>query len=50
MQIVSSRLGYPKIHLEALPREGLEKNLNAFIAWFNQSLNDLLLIYSIHYK
>ena len=43
MQVVSGRLDYPKVHFEAPPREGLEERLNAFIAWFNQSLNDSLL-------
>ena len=43
MQVVSGRLDYPKVHFEAPPRQGLEERLNAFIDWFNQSLNDSLL-------
>lgn len=31
------------MHFEAPPRQGLEERLNAFIDWFNQSLNDSLL-------
>jgi Fic family protein len=31
------------VHFEAPPRQGLEERLNAFIDWFNQSLNDSLL-------
>ncbi|MBF7686491.1 Fic family protein [Acinetobacter sp. B10A] len=43
MQVVSGRLDCPKVHFEAPPRKGLEERLNAFIVWFNQSLNNSLL-------
>ncbi|MFH4156773.1 Fic family protein [Acinetobacter bereziniae] len=43
MQVVSGRLDYPTIHFEAPPREGLEERLEAFINWFNHSLNNALL-------
>lgn len=43
MQVVSGRLDSPKVHFEAPPREGLEERLNAFLTWFNQSLDDSLL-------
>lgn len=43
MQVVSGRLDAPKVHFEAPPREGLEDRLNAFITWFNRSLDDPLL-------
>lgn len=40
MQIVSGRIDKPTIHYEAPPREGLEKDLDQFIVWFNQSQHD----------
>lgn len=43
MQVVSGRLDYPTVHFEAPPRKGLERRLNAFIQWFNNSLSDSLL-------
>ena len=43
MQVVSGRLDYPTVHFEAPPREGLEKRLQEFIDWFNNSLTDLRL-------
>lgn len=35
MQVISGRLDKPKIHFEAPPRDLLEKELNAFLDWFN---------------
>lgn len=43
MQVVSGRLDHPTVHFEAPPREGLEERLEAFINWFNHSLNNALL-------
>lgn len=43
MQVVSGRMDYPKVHFEAPARDGLEQRLDAFITWFNSSLNDALL-------
>ena len=40
MQVVSGRLDRPTVHFEAPPRQGLELALDAFIDWFNASLND----------
>jgi Fic family protein len=40
MQVVSGRIDRPRVHYEAPPREALEQELSAFIAWFNQSLKD----------
>jgi len=35
MQVVSGRIDRPKVHFEAPPREGLEAQVNDFLAWFN---------------
>ena len=40
MQVVSGRIDKPTVHFEAPPREVLERELAAFINWFNQSLQD----------
>lgn len=40
MQVVSGRLDSPTVHFEAPPREGLEQQLDSFLAWFAQSRND----------
>jgi Fic family protein len=40
MQVVSGRIDKPTIHFEAPPRSELEKELDQFIAWFNQSLQN----------
>ncbi len=37
MQVVSGRLDKPTIHFEAPPRLGLEQQLDAFLAWFENS-------------
>ncbi len=43
MQVVSGRIDKPTVHFEAPPREQLEHELNSFLEWFNQSLNELTL-------
>lgn len=43
MQVVSGRIDYPTVHLEAPPRENLEQRLNEFIVWFNGSKTNTLL-------
>ncbi|MCH8542643.1 MAG: Fic family protein [Alcanivorax sp.] len=35
MQVVSGRIDRPRVHFEAPPRDRLEPELDAFIAWFN---------------
>jgi Fic family protein len=35
MQVVSGRLDRPTVHFEAPPREGLERQLETFVDWFN---------------
>lgn len=35
MQVVSGRLDRPTVHFEALPREQLDAELDAFLTWFN---------------
>lgn len=40
MQVVSGRLDRPTVHFEAPPREGLEQQLDAFLAWFENSRRD----------
>jgi len=40
MQVVSGRIDRPTVHFEAPPREGLEAQLDDFIAWFNASRQD----------
>ena len=37
VQVVSGRLDKPVIHFEAPPAERVESEINAFIAWFNES-------------
>lgn len=37
MQVVSGRLDRPTVHFEAPPRDGLEQQLDAFLAWFEAS-------------
>lgn len=36
MQVVSGRIDRPRVHFEAPPRDRLEKELAAFVDWFNQ--------------
>ncbi|KAA5974259.1 MULTISPECIES: Fic family protein [unclassified Pantoea] len=43
MQVVSGRIDRPTVHFEAPPRDGLEPQLAQFIAWFNQSQQDVML-------
>ena len=45
MRVVSGAIGRQKIHFQAPPRQGLEAQLNEFLAWFNsppQGLDGLL--------
>ncbi|WP_267370935.1 MULTISPECIES: Fic family protein [unclassified Pantoea] len=43
MQVVLGRIDRPTVHFEAPPRDGLEPQLAQFIAWFNQSQQDVML-------
>jgi Fic family protein len=40
MQVVSGRIDKPIVHFEAPPRHQLEKEVNHFIQWFNQSRHE----------
>lgn len=40
MQVVSGRLDRPKVHFEAPPRDGLEQEVDQFLAWFESSRHD----------
>ena len=40
MQVVSGRIDKPTVHFEAPPRAQLEKELDDFIRWFNESRKD----------
>ncbi|WP_445005413.1 Fic family protein [Halomonas mongoliensis] len=40
MQVVSGRLDRPRVHFEALPREGLEHEVEQFLVWFEVSRHD----------
>jgi Fic family protein len=40
MQIVSGSLHDPKVHFEAPPSSRMEKEMEAFIAWFNETAPD----------
>ncbi|RDB43124.1 Fic family protein [Halomonas sp. DQ26W] len=40
MQVVSGRLDKPKVHFEAPPRQVLENEMGAFLAWFEASRHD----------
>ncbi|CAH0525683.1 Fic family protein [Vibrio hippocampi] len=40
MQVVSGRIDRPTVHFEAPEREKLDRALNEFILWFNQSRDD----------
>jgi Fic family protein len=37
MQVVSGRLDRPTVHFEAPPRQGLERQLDSFLGWFESS-------------
>ncbi|WP_223505509.1 Fic family protein [Pseudomonas sp. GL-RE-29] len=39
MQVVSGRLDRPTVHFEAPPRQGLERQLESFLSWFDSSRN-----------
>ncbi|HYE35299.1 Fic family protein [Methylocaldum sp.] len=41
MQVISGRIGHERVHFTAPPREGLDHELNRFLAWFNASPADL---------
>jgi len=40
MQVVSGRIDRPTVHFEAPPRDGLERQLDEFLAWFASSRQD----------
>lgn len=40
MQIVSGRIGAPKVHFEAPPSEHIPSEMKRFIAWFNRTAPD----------
>ncbi|PZP26130.1 Fic family protein [Pseudomonas kuykendallii] len=40
MQVVSGRIDRPTVHFEAPPRDGLERQLGEFLAWFASSRQD----------
>ena len=39
MQVVSGRLDKPTVHFEAPPRDGLDTQVDAFLAWFESTAN-----------
>jgi Fic family protein len=39
MQVVSGRLDRPTVHFEAPPRQGLERQVDSFLDWFESSRN-----------
>jgi Fic family protein len=41
MQVVSGPIGKPKVHFEAPPRDGLQQELDQFVAWFNQTRDNV---------
>lgn len=41
MQVVSGSIGHERVHFTAPPREGLDAELDRFLAWFNASPADL---------
>jgi len=43
MQVVSGRIDRPTVHFEAPPREGLDAQVEAFLAWFAASRDDATL-------
>jgi len=43
MQVVSGRIDRPTVHFEAPPREGLDTQVEAFMAWFAASRDDATL-------
>lgn len=42
MQVVSGAIGREKVYYEAPPREHLEKEMQAYIAWYNNTPNTLM--------
>ncbi|HEY4292129.1 Fic family protein [Luteibacter sp.] len=43
MQVISGRIDRPTVHFEAPPREGLEAQVDQFLAWFEASRSDPVL-------
>lgn len=43
MQVVSGRIDRPVVHFEAPPRDGLEREMDAFLNWFARSRSDMAL-------
>lgn len=43
MQVVSGRMDRPTVHFQAPPSEGLEDQLDVFLAWFERSRRDAAL-------
>ncbi|WP_426204732.1 Fic family protein [Pseudomonas sp. TWP3-1] len=41
MQVVSGRIDRPTVHFEAPPRQGLERQLESFLKWFDASENQV---------
>jgi Fic family protein len=37
MQVISGPIGNPKIHFEAPPSKAMEKEMNGFVHWFNET-------------
>ncbi len=40
MQVVSGPIDKPTVHFEAAPRRGLKRELDTFVAWFNDTRSD----------
>lgn len=40
MQVISGRIGHERVHFTAPPREGLDVELDRFLAWFNTGSAD----------
>ncbi|MGR3810753.1 Fic family protein [Jiulongibacter sp. NS-SX5] len=41
MQVISGTIGREKVHFEAPPSENVQKEMNQFISWFNQSETEI---------
>jgi Fic family protein len=41
MEVVSGRIGHERVHFVAPPRQGLKRELDGFLAWFNGPLGEL---------
>lgn len=46
MQVVSGALGKEKVHYQALPAGDIDKEMNAFLAWFNRRTEEDLILKS----